>query len=247
MASLYKTPQAYGPGKPASAAWAAILNDKKPKIKKVQSAVAASDTHDVSFHKHYQTLMDSMLKLTGVPSEYFGDSSNKGYWYGLSQQSYGYAPVTDFSTGYYAEVGAALGFTKDEIYWLVQANDQGLSFATIAALIDEHPEVLSSVVTARRKVEEQSFIANVKAAITHHQGPPKYAGLGGVISPKKKSPGWYVNDDIVDSLSMSMSNWKNSFTTSWFDFDNDLKQTPKHGLVLPKNGAMAKLLGIWTP
>jgi hypothetical protein len=69
----------------------------------------------------------------------------------------------------YGEVGRALGFTQSEIQHLVAANDSGLSFTVIAALIEEHPPVYSSAMTPTRKAEEHAFCENVVAAIKHHR------------------------------------------------------------------------------
>lgn len=77
--------------------------------------------------------------------------------------------ASEWQSSYYGQVGKALGFTPNEINALVSANDTGLSFATIAALIDEHPPVLSSALTGRRTEEETAFLKNVQAAILHYQ------------------------------------------------------------------------------
>lgn len=85
----------------------------------------------------------------------------------------GIASNVGWDSSYYGQVGRALGFTEQEIRYLVSANDNGISFAIIAALIEEHPPVLSSAYTEHRKAEETAFCANVKAAIDHKNGTRK--------------------------------------------------------------------------
>jgi hypothetical protein len=106
----------------------------------------------------------------------------------------------DWHDSYYGQVGRALGFTQSEIQHLVAANDSGLSFAVIAALIEEHPPVYSSAMTPTRKAEARAFCENVVAAIKHHRRktePDNYVyDFFNVPSAQKK---YFVGADVYDS------------------------------------------------
>src|SRR5476651_1200694 len=85
----------YGPGKPASPAWAAILADK-PKIIAKQKPLKFTSP-DYLQHSYVNFLQNQMALITGMPSESM------------------YGGVTNYDDGYYAQVGKALGFTANEI------------------------------------------------------------------------------------------------------------------------------------
>lgn len=71
-------------------------------------------------------------------------------------------------TSEYAKVGKALGFTPPEIQVLVECNDAGLPFSEIADLIESHPPVYSSNLTARRLDEAGEFIGKCREAMNVH-------------------------------------------------------------------------------
>lgn len=158
---------------------------------------------------------------------------------------------------YYDMVGHALGFTQEEIQALVTANDTGLSFATIATLIEEHPPVLSSARTPKRVAEETMFIANVTAATKHHAASkPKYfvqdfswKQVPNQIMIKSTPKGY---DDLYDWLMLSMyattSNVYESIAKTGVNSFASWTGKPKYGLISPAQpGELAKLMGIWTP
>ena len=120
----------------------------------------------------------------------------------------------DWHDSYYGEVGRALGFTQSEIQHLVAANDSGLSFTVIAALIEEHPPVYSSAMTPTRKAEERAFCENVVAAIKHHRRKtePDYDHFFNVPTKQQKyfvgGPKLYPNaENIYKNIAKPGKTW----------------------------------------
>lgn len=261
MANLFnsKFSTVYGPGAAKPPAYSSFPKSA-PKPKPAPKAPQAKPKWTVNYS--YQDMVEKFLgkEYVNYQSSYIDQvfQQSKGLAYMMGQSG-----ATDFNTGYYAEVGKALGFTTNEIAWLVQANDKGLSFATIAALIEEHPPVLSSALTASRKAEEAAFCKNVEAAIDHARSisvPPNpkpkpsksyfdmtawqnddnpYEGISKAIT-NSPNAAWYAGDDYLPVAAPSWKNIMNKMDALTFT-------KPKYGLIIPKSGEYAKMLGIWLP
>lgn len=109
----------------------------------------------------------------------------------------------DGQNSHYERVGKALGFTENEVSILVHANDAGLSFQTIATLIEEHPPVLSSAMTEIRKAEEIAFVRNVTAAIQHGQKSKKHFSYS-----KYPNAAAFSGIDLLPMNAPAMYPWK---------------------------------------
>jgi hypothetical protein len=238
LASLFEPDQAYGPGKPASPSWAAILKDAKPKVTFKKPGLVKSAAPKWAADYSYQNILNQYLShsFDSLYENLYGPKKSSKH------------SLNNWDGSYYGEVGRALGFTETEIRHLVHGNDSGLSFPTLAALIEEHPPVLSSAYTARRATEEKAFCDNVLAAIAHHNAQNK---------PSKSATQWAIGGAMMpwkyysESLTISMDDATSSPNAAWYsDFTGGLNTkhfAPKHGLVVPETGEYAKLLGIWLP
>lgn len=226
---------------------AAILKDGKPKITATQTALSGDDPLPIgpdTLPSSYYAIYESVLKS----SMYFNTSGNNG---------------TNFSDGHYAQVGKALGFTTVEIEALVRANDQGVSFGTLALLIEEHPPIYSSVMTPTRRAEEAAFCENVKAAVLHHHaslhvdGGLDYLALTawdpytGKAAWKKKPS--LSNESLMAFYKKMMAEPPKSYTTGkevnpyeGIQYATSAFWTAPHPF-LAKPSELTKLLGIWTP
>lgn len=250
MASQYQPKHAYGPGKPKSPVSGAgpLVPVGKPAM--MDAAAVAKSKKKLSSTPDFA---EWSWKLANDSVDITYESTAKGLDAQILNQAYNslyeklYLSAFGPKGGYYsaspeyAQVAAAMGFTAKEVKHLVAANDAGLTFAQIADLIEQHPPIYGSAMTALRVSEEEAFCAmvasktpKIKQAAASWQMPYKYYFNAPNLA-------WYTNDEIAEPSqhddaidAMNLALWA-------------MKAQGPSSVVIPKPGDVAKACGLWTP